>query len=234
MAKLPNEHPAWAGPMLVSKGGRGIVCVANLLFVLIFIMQVSGEGEMSSLKMRTLATAMTLGTPHEGKLTDDHIWKMCRHRHPEYIKPAQAVDNEDRRVDWLTYNNIIKWMKRAKKFLLDIGMAKDEPGIIRKWLWLYCIHILHLTSHLQPLLQMQMASRARYLLSTIMMPLGSLRWTRLTMSLRRLERRVVPAMGDESMSHFHGQGSVTLWEISTRRVSMELPSRARPFLPSIY
>jgi hypothetical protein len=39
-------------------------------------------------------------------------------------------------------------MKRAKKFLLDIGMAKDEPGIIRKWLCLYCIHILQLTSHL--------------------------------------------------------------------------------------
>jgi len=134
--------------MLVSKGGRGIVCVANLLFVLIFIMQVSGEGEMSSLKMRTLATAMTLSTPHEGKLTNDHIWKMCRHRHPEYIKPARAVDNKDQRVDWLTYNNIIKWMKRAKKFLLDIGMAKDEPGIIRKWLCLYCIHILQLTSHL--------------------------------------------------------------------------------------
>ena len=34
------------------------------------MMQVSGEGEMSSIKMRTLATAMTLGTPHEGKLTD--------------------------------------------------------------------------------------------------------------------------------------------------------------------
>ncbi len=61
------------------------------------MMQVSGEGEMSSIKMRTLATAMTLGTPHEGKLTDAHIWKMTRHRHPEYIKPAQAVDNEDRR-----------------------------------------------------------------------------------------------------------------------------------------
>jgi hypothetical protein len=110
-------------------------------------MQVSGEGEMSSLKMRTLATAMTLGTPHEGKLTSDYVWKMCRHRHPEYIKPAQAVDNEDRRVNWLTYNNIIKWMQRAKTFLLHIKMAKDEPGIIRKWLCLYCIRTLQLTYH---------------------------------------------------------------------------------------
>ena len=114
------------------------------------MMQVSGEGEMSSLKMRTLATAMTLGTPHEGKMTNEHIWKMCRHRHPEYIKPAHAVDNEDRRVDWLTYNNIMMWMKRAKKFVLDIGMAKDEPGIIRKCSACIVLFILYLTSHLFP------------------------------------------------------------------------------------
>ena len=90
----------------------------------------------SSIKMRTLAAAMTLGTPHEGKLTDAHIWKTTRHRHPEYIKPAQAVDNEDRRVDWLTYRNIMLWMKMAKKFLLAVEMAKDEPGHIRKWHYL--------------------------------------------------------------------------------------------------
>ena len=74
----------------MSIGVRGTVCVPNLLFVLKSVLQVSGEGEMSSLKMRTLATAMTVGTPHEGKLTSDYVWKMCRHRHPEYIKPAQA------------------------------------------------------------------------------------------------------------------------------------------------
>ena len=110
------------------------------------MMQVSGEGEMSSIKMRTLATAMTLGTPHEGKLTDAHIWKTTRHRHPEYIKPAQAVDNEDRRVDWLTYGNIILWMKMAKKFLLAVEMAKDEPGLIRKWRCCCVIIILDLIS----------------------------------------------------------------------------------------
>ena len=110
------------------------------------MMQVSGEGEMSSIKMRTLATAMTLGTPHEGKLTNAHIWKTTRHRHPEYIKPANAVDNEDRRVDWLTYKNIMLWMQRAKKFVLDIEMAKDEPGLIRKCVCLCYIFILPLTS----------------------------------------------------------------------------------------
>lgn len=115
---------------------------------------------MSSLKMRTLARAMTLGTPHEGKLTGEHIWKMCRHRHPEYIKPAQAVDNEDRRVDWLTYSNIMRWMKQAKKFLLDIGMAKDEPGIIRKWLCLDSC-ILDTTADLLPFIPPMFTCRWR-------------------------------------------------------------------------
>jgi hypothetical protein len=59
--------------------------LAKALVVHSIMMQVSGEGEMSSIKMRMLATAMTLGTPHEGKLTDAHIWRTTRHRHPEYI-----------------------------------------------------------------------------------------------------------------------------------------------------
>ena len=117
------------------------------------MMQVSGEGEMSSIKMRTLATAMTLGTPHEGKLTDAHIWKTTRHRHPEYIKPAQAVDNEDRRVDWLTYGNIILWMKMAKKFLLAVEMAKDEPGLIRKWGYLLVFFLCPRSSRVGGMMQ---------------------------------------------------------------------------------
>ena len=42
----------------------------------------------------------------------------------------QAKSNKDRRVEWLSYKNIIDWTTRAKAFLIDIGMAKDEPGII--------------------------------------------------------------------------------------------------------
>jgi hypothetical protein len=37
------------------------------------MMKLSGEGEMSSLKMKTLATAIMLGMPHKGKLTLTHI-----------------------------------------------------------------------------------------------------------------------------------------------------------------
>lgn len=47
--------------------------------------------------------------------------------------PHSAKNNEDRRVDWLSYGNILAWTARAKEFLISIGMAKDEPaGIIRK------------------------------------------------------------------------------------------------------
>ncbi len=67
-------------------------------------------------------------------------------RHPEYIKPAQAVEGEDRRVDLLTYKNIIDWNACAKKFLVDIGMGKDEPGVIRKCVNC-CVFIMVLTQY---------------------------------------------------------------------------------------
>ncbi len=111
------------------------------------MIQVSSEEEMSSIKMRTLAMAMKLGTQHEGKLTYAHIWKQTRHRHPEYRKPAMAIDNKDHQVDWLsTYKKIMDWMKRANKFVLDIEMAKDERGLIQMWVCLCFIFILSLTS----------------------------------------------------------------------------------------
>ncbi len=57
--------------------------------------------------------------------------------HPEIMNPVKAKNHEDRRVDWLTYKNIMEWNARAKKFLIDIGMAVDEPGIIRSY-YFFC------------------------------------------------------------------------------------------------
>jgi len=48
------------------------------------------------------------------------------------MNPVRAKHNDDRQVDWLTYKNVLEWNARAKKFLVDIGMAKDEPGTIRE------------------------------------------------------------------------------------------------------
>ena len=51
--------------------------------------------------------------------------------HPALINPSRAINNEDRHVDWLMYRNIIEWNKRAKEFLVEIKMGKDERGFIR-------------------------------------------------------------------------------------------------------
>jgi hypothetical protein len=92
--------------------------------------------------MRTLTTAITLGMPHKGKLTLAHIWKATRHNHPEYIKLVKTVDNEDHRVNWLKSKNITDWNKCIKKFIIDIGMGLDKPGLIHKCVCLYFFSII--------------------------------------------------------------------------------------------
>ena len=57
--------------------------------------------------------------------------------HLALINPSRAINNEDRCVDWLTYRNIIEWNKRAKEFLVEIKMGKDERGLIRTCLCLF-------------------------------------------------------------------------------------------------
>ena len=51
---------------------------------------------------------------------------------PAILNPVQAKSHEDWWVDWLTYNNINIWTDAAKKYLINIGMLEDKPGIIRK------------------------------------------------------------------------------------------------------
>ncbi|MBV5280331.1 MAG: hypothetical protein J0651_03500, partial [Actinobacteria bacterium] len=60
-------------------------------------------------------------------------------QHSDILNLVRAKINEDRRVEWLTYKNINDWTAAAKKFLIAIRMAKDEPGIIREYLALYSI-----------------------------------------------------------------------------------------------
>lgn len=71
---------------------------------------------------------------------------------PAIMNPAKTRDGEDHRVDWLTFSNINQWTDAAKKELIDLGMVKDEPGYISKFvLYLlcpfFCIYVLtHFTS----------------------------------------------------------------------------------------
>ena len=105
------------------------------------MMQVSGDGEASSSLMRQVASAVLAGTEHDGKINVDYLWRKTRQHHPEILNPVRAKNHENRRVDWLTYKNLIDWNKRAKQFLIEIGMAADQPGIIREYFFA-CIFYL--------------------------------------------------------------------------------------------
>ncbi len=93
-------------------------------------MQVSGDGEASSSIMRQVASAVLVGMEHNGKINVGYLWRKTRQHHPEIMNPVRAKNHENHRVDWLTYKNLIDWNKRAKQFLIEIGMADDQPGII--------------------------------------------------------------------------------------------------------
>ena len=111
------------------------------------MMQVSGDGEASASKMKAVASALMIETPHENAVNIDYLRRKTRSFHPEIMNPVKAKNNEDRRVDWLTYKNIHDWNARAKKFLIDVGMANDRPGQIRVWYY-FIFFFLRTPSHL--------------------------------------------------------------------------------------
>ena len=97
------------------------------------MMQVAGEGDASSVKIKCLTEGLVAQTKWEGVFNTPYCWRKTRGLHPEILNPVRAKINEDRRVEWLSYKNIWDWLARAKDFLISIGMAKDEPGIIREY-----------------------------------------------------------------------------------------------------
>ena len=82
--------------------------------------------------MRAILSTITFGTKFENKFSSDYIWRKMRLDHPRLICPAKAIGNEDRWVDWLTYQNITDWNIAAKTFLISIGMGTEDQGLIRK------------------------------------------------------------------------------------------------------
>ena len=103
------------------------------------MMQVASEGEASGKKIKALTEGLVTGTKWESVFSMEYCWKRMRSQHPEILNPVCMKINKDRRVKWLTYKNINDWTAAAKKFLIAIGMVKDEPGIIREYLALYSI-----------------------------------------------------------------------------------------------
>ena len=94
------------------------------------MMQVLGDQEASRQNMIVTVSALCHGTKWQDKIDMDWLWRKTRNDYPEILNPVRAKDHEDRRVDWLSYGNINDWTDRAKKFLVSLGMLKDEPGTI--------------------------------------------------------------------------------------------------------
>jgi len=121
VSPVKNRRPSKVLPELTC----GLACHAVM-------MQIAREGEASSLKMRKITAAVTLGSLHENKFSAAHLWRRTRIDHPTLINSSRTINNEDCCIDWLMYRNIIEWNKHAKEFLVEVKMGKDERGFIRK------------------------------------------------------------------------------------------------------
>ena len=55
--------------------------------------------------------------------------------HPEIFNPVMAKNDDDRRIEWLTFKNINNWTDAVKGELAHIGMVKNEAWIISELLW---------------------------------------------------------------------------------------------------
>ena len=95
------------------------------------VMQISAEGEACRPKLMATLHALVAGNKWENAFSLEYVYRVIRTSHPEVMNPQMAKNHEDRRVDWLSYRNILQWNEEAKKYLIAIGMAKDEPGFIR-------------------------------------------------------------------------------------------------------
>ena len=107
------------------------------------MMQVVANGEAKVSVMKAIASAVVFGTHHKGEMSMDYLWRKTRESHPEIMNPVKAENHENHCVDWLSYKNLMQWNKRAKQFLIDIGMAQDVPGIIREIVHLSFSFSLH-------------------------------------------------------------------------------------------
>ncbi len=68
------------------------------------MMQVSGLGEASKKKLMAASEALSSNMAMEGAYNHEYTVRATRKRHPDLLMPVSAKNNEDRRVDRLTYN----------------------------------------------------------------------------------------------------------------------------------
>ena len=100
--------------------------------------QASGTGEVSGKSMAHDIYALTVGTKYEGTLDPTYAVRKARNENPAMFNPVMAKNDDDRRVEWLSYKNINDWTDMAKKELIQIKMVIDKPGLISKKLKVLC------------------------------------------------------------------------------------------------
>ncbi len=114
---LKNGRPRIVPPQVT----HGLACHAVM-------MQNFSEGEASFLKMRAIASALTLGRTQENIFSTDYLRQRTRMDHPSMIMPKKAINNKDRCIDWVTYKNIQDWNQKAKEFLVSLGRGFQSRG----------------------------------------------------------------------------------------------------------
>ena len=105
------------------------------------MLQIAGEGEATKDKMTLAAQGLIGNTEWDGNIKPDYMWWRTYTDNPALMLPVMAKDNDDRRVDWLTFSNINSWTDAAKAELISIGLVKDEPGYISECV-LTCLNLL--------------------------------------------------------------------------------------------
>ena len=82
--------------------------------------------------MSATIQALAHGAKWYEEFNPEYAWRRVRVENPEILNPTQAKSHDDRRVDWLTFNNINLWTDATKKYLIGIGILEENTGIICK------------------------------------------------------------------------------------------------------
>lgn len=98
------------------------------------MMQALGEGKATTAKLSRTLFAATTGTDHEGTFNHKYAVERARREHPALFQPVQAKNNDDRRVEWLTYKDINDWTDACKGELIKLGVVLDKSGHISEYI----------------------------------------------------------------------------------------------------
>ena len=126
-----NQH----GESPMKKGPRATVTneITDQVAMQAAMLQASGEGEATTRKLTDTLVSLTAGTNHEGSFDPDYAVKKTRRLNPAVFAPVNAINDDDRRIEWLTYKNLNDWTNAIKKELINLDVVKDVPGPISKW-----------------------------------------------------------------------------------------------------